>query len=203
MMRRASPLLFAAFTRHRAAAAVVMAVTVLACSTLAGCQKPPAGPAALTAQPPLLIAPEDVQTLGTSPFSTGPVITGSIQPERRAVRQGDLLVHEIAETQFRPLKVGQGAERTVQFRFRRTHRVERLLVVLVTAMTEVQAENIGPCAGEFEDHLGAVGSRADGGDDLGASLPSHVDRLTVIVFRVAARRAAGAGRAAGRRGPAR
>jgi RND family efflux transporter MFP subunit len=33
---------------------------------------------------PLLIANEDVQTLGLSDYANGPVITGSIQPERRA-----------------------------------------------------------------------------------------------------------------------
>lgn len=33
---------------------------------------------------PLLISPEDVQILGLSAYSSGPVITGSIQPEKRA-----------------------------------------------------------------------------------------------------------------------
>jgi multidrug efflux pump subunit AcrA (membrane-fusion protein) len=57
--------------------------------TLAACGKSPGGAAATggaaTAQAQaLLLAPEDVQTLGKAEFTSGPVITGSIQPEKRA-----------------------------------------------------------------------------------------------------------------------
>jgi len=87
----------------------------LAGAMLAGCQKPGAAAAADAASAPsatLLIAPEDVRTVGLQTYASGPVITGSVQPERRAdlraevsavvlqvlkengepVRKGDLLV---------------------------------------------------------------------------------------------------------------
>jgi RND family efflux transporter MFP subunit len=82
---------------------------------LAGCQKPGAGGPAGAASAPattLLIASEDVRTVGLQSHASGPVITGSVAPERRAdlraevsavvlqvlkengepVRKGDLLV---------------------------------------------------------------------------------------------------------------
>jgi RND family efflux transporter MFP subunit len=49
---------------------------------LAACQKPAEKAAA--APQPLLISPEDVHTVHSSALSSGPAITGSIQPERRA-----------------------------------------------------------------------------------------------------------------------
>ena len=54
---------------------------------LAGCQKGGKGGAADAASAPsatLLIAPEDVRTVGLQTHASGPVITGSIEPERRA-----------------------------------------------------------------------------------------------------------------------
>ncbi|HEX4510693.1 MAG TPA: biotin/lipoyl-binding protein, partial [Burkholderiaceae bacterium] len=67
------------------------AVAVLA---LAACQKggaatspqAAAAPATGGSAPagPLLIAPEDVRTVGLATHAAGPVITGSVQPERRA-----------------------------------------------------------------------------------------------------------------------
>src|SRR5688572_11503924 len=65
-------------------------VVSTALAVLAGCGKPdgkPAAPAAAKAAasaPTLLIAPEDLRTVGVSDAAQGPVITGSIQPERRA-----------------------------------------------------------------------------------------------------------------------
>jgi RND family efflux transporter MFP subunit len=54
-------------------------------TVLAGCGKGPgAGSTASDAQSPLLIAPEDLFTVRSNALSTGPSITGSVQPERRA-----------------------------------------------------------------------------------------------------------------------
>ena len=67
-----------------AAAAVVVALVV---GPLAGCQKSGATSAADAASAPsaaLLISPEDVLAVGLQTHASGPVITGSIQPERRA-----------------------------------------------------------------------------------------------------------------------
>ncbi|MBG6082059.1 RND family efflux transporter MFP subunit [Rubrivivax gelatinosus] len=64
----------------------VLTAVCLAC-LLAACGKPgtpgPAG-AASSAAATLIVAPEDIVTVQSSAIAGGPVITGSIQPERRA-----------------------------------------------------------------------------------------------------------------------
>lgn len=89
-------------------------VLLVLVSALAACSKAPekADKAAATAERPLLISPEDLLTVRNNALASGPSITGSIQPERRAdlraevsavvlqvlkengdnVRRGDLLV---------------------------------------------------------------------------------------------------------------
>ncbi|HYP32062.1 MAG TPA: efflux RND transporter periplasmic adaptor subunit [Burkholderiaceae bacterium] len=59
----------------------------LAAGLLAGCQRPGAGGPAAAASAPattLLIAPEDVRVVGLQTHASGPVVTGSVEPERRA-----------------------------------------------------------------------------------------------------------------------
>jgi RND family efflux transporter MFP subunit len=56
-------------------------------ATLSGCHKPGTGGAAGAASAPatvLLISPEDMQVVAMQPHASGPVVTGSVQPERRA-----------------------------------------------------------------------------------------------------------------------
>lgn len=72
-------------------------IALVTASLLAGCGKPGGGdqkaasPAdAAASAPSLLISAEDVQTLGISEYASGPVITGSIQPERRADLRAEL-----------------------------------------------------------------------------------------------------------------
>ena len=66
-----------------------LSAAVLA-GSLAGCGKAANGAAAATkpgaaaSSPRLLLAPEDVRTVSSGLHATGPVVTGSIQPERRA-----------------------------------------------------------------------------------------------------------------------
>ncbi len=73
------------------AAAVALA---LAAATLAGCQKPAgatgAADAASAPSVTLQIAPEDVLSVGLQAHAAGPVITGSVQPERRADLRAEL-----------------------------------------------------------------------------------------------------------------
>jgi RND family efflux transporter MFP subunit len=86
---------------------MVLATVLVGCGKGSG-----AGPAATAAADPLLIAPEDLFTVRSNALTTGPTITGSVQPERRAdlraevpavvvqivkengeaVRRGDLIV---------------------------------------------------------------------------------------------------------------
>ena len=74
----------AASTSRQWRALVLIGCTALA---VAGCNKSQstaAASSAALAERPLLIAPEDVRTLQRQSLSAGPVITGTIQPERRA-----------------------------------------------------------------------------------------------------------------------
>lgn len=62
--------------------AAVLAASLSACNQAGG--QTPADKAASTALPTLRIAPEDVITAQARPLASGPVMTGSIQPERKA-----------------------------------------------------------------------------------------------------------------------
>jgi len=67
----------------RSSLPLIMAVLVL----VAACgrsDKPAADKAAAKAPPVLLLAPEDLHTVRTGALASGPVITGSVQPERKA-----------------------------------------------------------------------------------------------------------------------
>ena len=74
------------FTASRSTLLATAAILALAAS-LAGCQKSGAQGAASAASAPaaaLLIAPEDVRTVALQTHASGPVVTGSVEPERRA-----------------------------------------------------------------------------------------------------------------------
>jgi hypothetical protein len=66
-----------------------------------------------------------------------------VEPEGGAGLQHDLALGEGADPQLRPLQVEQDADRAAQRAFERTQDVEALLVVVVGAVAEVQAEHVG------------------------------------------------------------
>jgi RND family efflux transporter MFP subunit len=123
--------------------------------------KPAAGPVE-TAKPAvkLLLAPEDLLTLAASTLASGPVITGSVQPERRAdlraevaavvlqvlkengetVRAGDLLVR-LDDTALRDnLASAEEAVRAASQAFEQSERqVARLKTLQAQGMTSTQA----------------------------------------------------------------
>jgi len=75
---------FAAPRSTTIAAALALA---LAAGLLAGCHRPGGAAAADAASAPaatLLISPEDLRTVSLQTYASGPVITGSVEPERRA-----------------------------------------------------------------------------------------------------------------------
>ncbi len=140
-------------------------IAVVAASLLAGCGKPSpdkqASPAAAAASAPsLLVAPEDVQTLGVSEYASGPVITGSIQPERRAdlraelqavvlqvfkengerVKRGDLLVR-LDDTAIRDtVQSADEAARAASQSFEQAERqYQRLKTLQAQGMSSIQA----------------------------------------------------------------
>ena len=61
---------------------------ILAAAALVACKGPSAAQTAAT--PPLLISAEDLHTVRNATLTSGPAITGSIQPERRADLRSDI-----------------------------------------------------------------------------------------------------------------
>jgi len=126
---------------------------------LAGCGKAGA-PGAGAAPATLLLAPEDLRTIAASARSEGPVVTGSVQPERRAdlraevssvvlqvlkengelVRKGDLLVR-LDDTSIRDsLTSADEAVRAIAQAFEQAERqVQRLKTLQAQGMTSMQA----------------------------------------------------------------
>jgi membrane fusion protein, multidrug efflux system len=139
------------------------AILAILAISLAGCGKsgPGSDAVAKSAPPPaLLLAPEDVITLKTGTVTNGPLITGSIQPERRAdlraeisavvmavhkengdpVRKGDLLVR-LDDTALRDsLLSAQEAERAASQAFDQAQRqVQRQKTLRESGMTSAAA----------------------------------------------------------------
>lgn len=137
----------------------------LGLALLAACGKPSDKPAAAasapaTAKPVLLLAVEDLRTLSPSQQATGPVISGSLQPERRAdlraevgavvqqvlkdngepVRTGDLIVR-LDDTSIRDsLGSAEEAVRASSQAFEQAERqVARLKALQAQGMTSMQA----------------------------------------------------------------
>jgi RND family efflux transporter MFP subunit len=133
-------------------------------SALVACSKPkdPAKPdgAAAQANKSLLVSPEDLLTVQSNELASGPVITGSIQPERRAdlraevsavvlqvlkengdpVKRGDVLV-KLDETAIRDsLLSAEEAVRAASQALDQSNRaLERLKTLRASGMTSAQA----------------------------------------------------------------
>ncbi|HWI83239.1 efflux RND transporter periplasmic adaptor subunit [Ramlibacter sp.] len=126
---------------------------------LAGCGRGADSRAAPAAAAPLLIAAEDVFTLHAAPLSSGPLITGSIQPDRRAdlraevssvvlavlkesgqpVRRGELLVR-LDDTAIRDsLMSAEEAQRAAAQAFEQAGRqFQRLQTLRASGMASAQ-----------------------------------------------------------------
>lgn len=142
----------------------LLALTLAAAVLLAACGKAGKGadPAAAdpAKAPALLIAPEDLRTLTMGTLTSGPVVTGSLQPERRAdlraevsavvlqvarengdaVKRGDLLVR-LDDTSIRDsLASAQESARASGQAFEQAERqVQRLKTLQGQGMTSMQA----------------------------------------------------------------
>jgi membrane fusion protein (multidrug efflux system) len=136
--------------------ALLLAASAVLLSSCGGGAKPPAP----DAQAPLALAPEDLRTLASGAQVSGPVITGSLQPERRAdlraeigavvlqvlkdngeaVRRGDLLVR-LDDTALREsLSSAEEAQRAAQRSLEQAERVvERLRTLQAQGMSSMQA----------------------------------------------------------------
>lgn len=135
---------------------------LLAAGWLAACNRPGGETAAATkaAPPVLLLAPEDLRTLQPSRLAQGPVITGSVQPARRAdlraevaavvvqvlrdngetVKAGDLLMR-LDDTSLRDgLASAEESLRASTQAFAQAERmVQRLKTLQAQGMTSIQA----------------------------------------------------------------
>lgn len=146
----------------QALAAVSAAAVLAACSRPASDAPAPGAAASAAARPApvLLLAPEDTRTLSTSLQATGPVISGSLQPERRAdlraevgaivqqvlkdngeaVRAGDLLVRLDDAAIRDSLTSADEAVRASTQAFEQSERqVQRLKTLQAQGMTSMQA----------------------------------------------------------------
>lgn len=151
-----------------AAAALLLAAAALlagcgrgdAPKAAAGAASAPAAKADARPAPVLLLAPEDLRTVGSAGGAGGAVITGSIQPEKRAdlraevaavvtelvrgngeaVKKGELLMR-LDDTSIREsLQSAQAGERAAQQAFEQAQRqVERLKTLQAQGMTSAQA----------------------------------------------------------------
>ncbi len=124
-----------------------------------GASKPAAGTASAVA-PVLLVAPEDVRAVSRAAVAGGPVILGSIQPERRAdlraevsavvtqvlkdngepVRRGDLLVR-LDDTSIRDslASAEEAARASGQAHEQAERQLQRLKTLQAQGMTSIQA----------------------------------------------------------------
>lgn len=122
--------------------------------------KAPAAASAAAAKAPLLLSPEDLRTVTAGTVSSGPVVSGSLQPERRAdlraevaavvlqvlkdngeaVRPGDLLVR-LDDTALRDsLASAEEAERAATQALEQGERtLQRLRTLQAQGMTSMQA----------------------------------------------------------------
>jgi RND family efflux transporter MFP subunit len=138
--------------------ALVVVAVLLAGLTACGNGAATAG-AAAAKLPSLLISPEDLVVVRSSALSTGPAITGSVQPERRAdlqaeisavvlkvlkengdfVRRGDLLVH-LDDTAIRDtLTAADAAGRAAQLAYEQAGRqFERMSTLRKTGIVTVE-----------------------------------------------------------------
>ena len=138
-------------------------VVLLVAAALAGCGKGPGAAApkgAAAPSAPLLISAEDLHTVRNSALSSGPAITGSIQPERRAdlraevpaivrsvlkengeaVHRGDVLVH-LDDTAIRDaLASAEAASRAADLALdQATRQFERMKTLRGSGMASAQA----------------------------------------------------------------
>jgi membrane fusion protein (multidrug efflux system) len=135
------------------------AVAILLSLSLAACQKP-AEKAVAAAPAPLLIAAEDVHTVHSSALASGPAITGSVQPERRAdlraevsavvlqvlrengeaVKKGDILVHMDTTAIRDALASAEASQRAAQQALDQAARqFDRMKTLRTSGMASAQA----------------------------------------------------------------
>ena len=153
---------FARMTSSTAVAFRCLVFSSLTALTLMGCNKSPDAKAtsAAAVERPLLLAQADLRTLQNQPLAAGPVITGTVQPERRAdlraevsavvqtvlkengdaVKRGDLLVR-LDDTAIRDsmASAAEGVRSASQSAEQTERQLQRLQTLQAQGMTSTQA----------------------------------------------------------------
>lgn len=96
-------------TRARAVAGLgALALALAACGDRAAVPTAPGAPAGKAA-PTLLLAPEDLQTLRSSSLASGPIVNGTLQPERRADLRAEVaaVVVQVLKENGQPVSTGE------------------------------------------------------------------------------------------------
>lgn len=159
MSRRSSPVAMPA-RLSVALAAAVLAASLAGCGKANGNADAAAKPGAAASAPSLLLAPEDLRTTTAGLHAAGPVITGSIQPERRAdlraevsavvlqvlkdngeaVHKGDLLVR-LDDTAIRDslASAEEAARASAQSADQAERTFQRLKTLQAQGMSSIQA----------------------------------------------------------------
>jgi len=139
---------------HRIVPLLLLALALGACG-----KGPDAGKKAADTAP-LIVSPEDLHTVRSTALASGPAVTGTIQPERRAdlraevqgivlqvlkengdtVKRGDLLVRLDADTIRDGLSSAEAAQRAAQQAFEQAGRqLERMKTLRSSGMASAQA----------------------------------------------------------------
>ena len=104
------------------------------------------------------------------------LVSGSasqIEAKLRAGGQDHTAGSERAEPQLRPLQVHENSDRPSNVLLDGPDEIVALLVILVGAVAEVQAEHIRSRVEQAADDFRAGACRSQGGDDLGVAVTAH------------------------------
>ncbi len=80
---------------------------------------------------------------------------------------------ELADPQFRPLHVGENADRAAEFFFDRADHLDARGMVLMRTMGEIQTEYIRPGLEQLPHHFRGGAGRPQRGDDLRAAMTAE------------------------------
>src|SRR3954452_7336526 len=93
--------------------------------------------------------------------------------------KSDRTLGQASNPQLGPLQVGEHSNGPPGFLLDRTHDVVALLMLLLGAVAEIEAEHVGPGLEQRPDHFRAGARRPEGRDDLGVTVTAHVHSAAV------------------------
>ena len=99
---------------------------------------------------------------------------GQVQPEALAGLELDAAAAEAADAELRALDVGEDADRAAGLLLECADEGDAGAVVVVGAVAEVDAEDVGAGVEQAAQHVRGGGGGAEGGDDAGAAVTPEV-----------------------------